>query len=718
MLTNFGVSSFGRTLPKRGVRNRISGKFDRWNLRLLGAVRSSNQSALVWLDDMEPVEKEPELNAERGMTENTEQTEHPWNTLTTITTFDQGTDSDNKSTFCLNNSKDESNKKITPAKKKVQDLQVTTVLIESLLQQLCDAIEQDQARSEKLFNAICEKLHEMKLISNTYNVVEFKMLRGKYQHALCRMFSAARGEPESDSLLFIPKSLPTLIRLRYHEEFQEISFIARGGFGEVYKARHRLDGSEYAIKKIAMPADQIEIIHKQLNEVRTLAKLNHTNIVSYHAAWIETLPSYNSRVSSTNRESYTSKHERKQSKSHNLEFEDSFNNKNSSNLTSKIHHNSQNKLLETEISSTIDTCSMNKETKRQSKIYKLNNSEINNHNISTRFKESNSSLNITEERINEKSNEEECIEESSSDVSFQNSKSNENLDKKVIDTDTSSDVVSFQNSKSNENSNQIIVHTDTSNSYSHEDSSNQKICMYTSNKNRLYVTLYIQMALCEQTLEKWLRDKISVTPEPIARAIFQQILYGVDYMHSQKIVHHDIKPSNIFISTSGRLQIQLGDFGLACPLKIGTEHSVVGTHMYAAPEQLQGKCDPKSDIYSIGIVLVELLIPIKTQMELSSIIRSLKCGKMPECLTHHKWAQIIKQLVQKDPTKRPSTNQLLQDIDDDKDVIINGLKDTIVNLQKDSCVKDDTIQKLQDEIALLKEKVRKLSIQQTDNTKN
>lgn len=135
-------------------------------------------------------------------------------------------------------------------------------------------------------------------------------------------------------------------------------------------------------------------------------------------------------------------------------------------------------------------------------------------------------------------------------------------------------------------------------------------------QNRPHVTLYIQMALCEQTLEQWLRGRISVTPEPIGKAIFQQILCGVDYMHSQKIVHHDLKvimcminvivqsilkyhkiylyfqPSNIFISTSGQLQIQLGDFGLACPQK-GTHHSVVGTRMYAAPEQLQGKCDPK-----------------------------------------------------------------------------------------------------------------------------
>jgi len=76
---------------------------------------------------------------------------------------------------------------------------------------------------------------------------------------------------------------------------------------------------------------------------------------------------------------------------------------------------------------------------------------------------------------------------------------------------------------------------------------------------------------------------------------------------------------------------------------------------------------------------------------------------------------MVKQLVQKDPAERPSTSQLLKDFNDDKDVIINGLRDTIVNLKIDNRIKDDAIQKLQEEIALLKEKVQKLS---PDNTTN
>ena len=79
---------------------------------------------------------------------------------------------------------------------------------------------------------------------------------------------------------------------RYHREFQEISFIAAGGFGNVFKALHRLDGIEYAVKKIVVRSGRVTSIMQHLEEVKTLAKLNHTNIISYKGAWIEpTLPS-------------------------------------------------------------------------------------------------------------------------------------------------------------------------------------------------------------------------------------------------------------------------------------------------------------------------------------------------------------------------------------------------------------------------------------------
>ncbi|KYM79290.1 Eukaryotic translation initiation factor 2-alpha kinase 1 [Atta colombica] len=611
-----------------------------------------------------------------GITENTEQTNHPWNALTTITTFDQGSSNNMRSTLCLDDINENENRSIAPREQQIT--QSTGILIESLLRQLCNLLEEDKVRRNKLYYAICDKLHQLQLINDTYNTPEFEMLRRQYQHALYHMLTVTRGELESENALSI--SIPRFItpKFRYRDEFREICFIARGGFGEVYKAQHRLDGIEYAIKKIVMPVDHIETIKQQLNEVWTLAKLKHTNIVSYNAAWMEPLSSPNIS-SSTDRKSYKlshrSKYYREKTKSyHSQSINDLFDNKNGVNFNnSKICLNEQNILSDIKASSTIDMYT----DKKQYKIYGNSSDSIfNRSTISQRFEELNSSVNTIGEEIVEKNDIEECTNESYSDVvSFRNSNNNENLDQTIADIESTS----------------------------------QEVCMYTSKKNRPYVILYIQMALCEQTLEHWLHGKISVIPEPIVKAIFQQILCGVNYMHSQKIVHHDIKPSNIFISTSGQLQIQLGDFGLACPLQKEKHHSVIGTHLYAAPEQLEGKCDRQSDIYSIGIVLTELLIPIKTQMELSSIISSLKNDTVPEVFKRHKWTQLIKQMVRKDPSERPSTNQLLKEFDDDKDVIINGLKDTIVDLKNDNRIKDDTIQGLQEEIALLKEKVQKLS---------
>ena len=64
--------------------------------------------------------------------------------------------------------------------------------------------------------------------------------------------------------------------------------------------------------------------------------------------------------------------------------------------------------------------------------------------------------------------------------------------------------------------------------------------LYIMLKNK-YTTLYIQMALCEKTLQQWLDERIEVTPQEMLVAILTQTLHGLDYIHSRGIVHHDIK---------------------------------------------------------------------------------------------------------------------------------------------------------------------------------
>ncbi|KAF2094912.1 kinase-like protein, partial [Rhizodiscina lignyota] len=70
---------------------------------------------------------------------------------------------------------------------------------------------------------------------------------------------------------------------RYERDFAEYERIGKGGYGEVFRVENRLDGIQYAVKKIALDA--------LLNELRTLARLDHPNIVRYFGGWLDMFPS-------------------------------------------------------------------------------------------------------------------------------------------------------------------------------------------------------------------------------------------------------------------------------------------------------------------------------------------------------------------------------------------------------------------------------------------
>jgi len=99
-------------------------------------------------------------------------------------------------------------------------------------------------------------------------------------------------------------------------------------------------------------------------------------------------------------------------------------------------------------------------------------------------------------------------------------------------------------------------------------------------------------------------------PPVIVTAILDQILDALVHAHRLGVVHRDIKPSNLILTSQG--QIKILDFGIAktegVDLGLTQEGTLIGTGAYMSPEQAEGAdLNSKSDIFSLGIVLVELL---------------------------------------------------------------------------------------------------------------
>jgi serine/threonine-protein kinase len=121
-------------------------------------------------------------------------------------------------------------------------------------------------------------------------------------------------------------------------------------------------------------------------------------------------------------------------------------------------------------------------------------------------------------------------------------------------------------------------------------------------------TYYIAMEFLDGRTLKELIIGRGAAPINVAIEYARQILSALRFAHRHGIVHRDIKPHNVLVDGEGRVKVT--DFGIA---RAGTSQmtetgSIVGTAQYLSPEQAKGgEVDPRSDLYSLGVVLYELL---------------------------------------------------------------------------------------------------------------
>jgi serine/threonine protein kinase/Flp pilus assembly protein TadD len=114
------------------------------------------------------------------------------------------------------------------------------------------------------------------------------------------------------------------------------------------------------------------------------------------------------------------------------------------------------------------------------------------------------------------------------------------------------------------------------------------------------------------SLEDELRETEEFLPLDRIATLFEQICDGVDHAHENRILHRDLKPGNIMIvrDERGEEQVKILDFGIAKALRATANVSmIIGTLTYASPEQLNKGAfiDHRSDIYSLGVILYEMI---------------------------------------------------------------------------------------------------------------
>lgn len=156
--------------------------------------------------------------------------------------------------------------------------------------------------------------------------------------------------------------------------------------------------------------------------------------------------------------------------------------------------------------------------------------------------------------------------------------------------------------------------------------------------------------------------------------VLRSLASALAYAHEAGIVHRDIKPSNIVFNEAGKPV--LTDFGIAkrsdkSDLTLTQANMVVGTMEYMAPEQFLGsELDARSDLYALGVVLVEMLTgkhPFKTQdSDFSKILaQRLKSDTLKLEQKHAKWQPVVNRLLTRNPDDRyANAEQLLSHLNE------------------------------------------------------
>ncbi|CAG9759267.1 unnamed protein product [Ceutorhynchus assimilis] len=421
---------------------------------------------------------------------------------------------------------------------------------------------------------------------------------------------------------------------RFEADFTLIDCLGKGGFGIVFRVKQKYDDCDYAIKRITLNEKQSR--DKVMREVKTLAKLEHKNIIRYFSSWVERPPL-----------GWEQEHDKNW-------VEESY-----SGVTSARSTDLSPKKRVKSFSISIDIpLSKPADPSFDTESYSSDSSEdIVFENIET--------SNKSKDNITLKNDDDDSF------IVFEDEASSKSLTTEMSGSDDRNDTIVATDALSMSNHLKKKINWKRPGRKHHSWDSSQNAVPIIRNPP---MYLYIQMQLCQkESLKEWL--SLNKTRELTdMRDIFLQILDAVEYVHSKNLIHRDLKPSNIFFSLEG--QIKVGDFGLAKDIenlydleltRRSTAGSYkghtkdVGTTLYMSPEQSNGRIyDNKVDIYALGVILFELLVPFSTDMERIITLTDIKTQKFPSGFSDHYPAEydLVRNMLDENPNNRLTTSEI------------------------------------------------------------
>ena len=456
-------------------------------------------------------------------------------------------------------------------------------------------------------------------------------------------------------------TIPLVRYSRYASEFIELRALGRGGFGSVFQCQNALDGRDYAVKKVSIRSGGGGDVFQQqlqrvLREVKILAVLDHPNIVRYYTAWLEidgdASSSNNSHTNNTTTPSRTTAHD-------NTEM---------GNL-SRCYSSSL--LLDTDSVSGWDVAPAKQTTTYAAQHYNpLKGWENTGFDVSPSSSQDSSPFRMPRRRSLKKSScEDLMIFEEDSNEEKEDSSASGGCQAPTSRSGTQESSPLESNGSLRRRSQSLGNQSDTlfdrkSTTVAAADASvpATTTTQGTGLNASMRHTLYIQMQLCSQkTVAEYLADaQTRRGPDsttdgvdiPKALRLFLQIAEAVKHVHQQGLIHRDLKPSNCFMDDLGST-VKVGDFGLSREstmsdatdeVPVGNPSSTmdstccnedhtagVGTRSYASPEQMNGSdYDSSTDVFSLGIMLFELLYPMYTGMERNICLSRLRHQTFPD----------------------------------------------------------------------------------------